>query len=378
MLTRDFPTTPAVCVLKTSKNVHPSMKVPVWNTIRHGEQMPADKAAVREVSVSKLTSSRELDAFYRSVMFGRSGAVLYSVAPGAPKASFIERPEMLRDQLGMVSVSRKNVSQCDNELGERLLGLNAIIDKASVTLEDLRMENTVLMGHAYAARTVLDSCIVDGFATVVGGKHKDLHVSGESVVVCDVTTRNTSLYGQVVVGGSNGSQMLSSYHLAADGSVIHSFTGADGSMNPSDFGIDGRRWVRTVTHANRGGASWRLSTFCLNSALHRKKSEENCKCGLVLPLALAGHPVAISYLLNRAGLHENVPTEYQSMSEEQMLEALEGCVLFPFNDVLSYRDRSVEGSERVRFNIGSREDWYQHLRDVYGVENPQEIHKFHR
>ena len=138
MLTRDFPTTPAVCVLKTSKNVHPSMKVPVWNTIRHGEQMPADKAAVREVSVSKLTSSRELDAFYRSVMFGRSGAVLYSVAPGAPKASFIENPERLRDQLGMVSVSR-NVSQCDNELGERLLGLNAIVDKASVTLEDLRM-----------------------------------------------------------------------------------------------------------------------------------------------------------------------------------------------------------------------------------------------
>ena len=201
MLTRDFPTTPAVCVLKTSKNVTPSMKVPVWNTIRHGEQMPADKAAVREVSVSKLTSSRELDAFRRSVMFGRSGAVLYSVAPGAPKASFIESPEMLRDQLGMVSVSRKNVSQCDNELGERLLGLNAIIDKASVTLKDLRMENTVLMGHAYAARTELDSCILDGFATVVGGKHKDLHVSGESVVVCDVTTRNTSLYGQVVVGG---------------------------------------------------------------------------------------------------------------------------------------------------------------------------------
>ena len=29
MLTRDFPTTPAVCVLKTSKNVTPSMKVPV-------------------------------------------------------------------------------------------------------------------------------------------------------------------------------------------------------------------------------------------------------------------------------------------------------------------------------------------------------------
>lgn len=366
MLTRDFPTTPAVCVLKTSKNVTPSMKVPVWNTIRYGEQFPADKAAVREVSVSKLTSSRELSAFRRSVMFGRSGAVLYSVAPGAPKASFIERPEMLRDQLGMVSVSRKNVSQCDNELGERLLGLNAIVDKASVTLKDLRMENTVLMGHAYAARTELDSCILDGFATVVGGKHKDLHVSGESVVVCDVTTRNTSLYGQVVVGGSNGSQMLSSYHLAADGSV-----------NPTIPGGSTGNWVREVARATRGTSST-FEVFCLNSALHRKKSEENCKCGLVLPLALAGHPVAISYLLNRASLHENVPTEYQSMSEEQMLEALEGCVLFPFNDVLSYRDRSVEGSERVRFNIGSREDWYQHLRDVYGVENPQEIHKFHR
>lgn len=377
MLTRDFPTTPAVCVLKTSKNVTPSMKVPVWNTIRYGEQMPADKAAVREVSVSKLTSSRELGAFRRSVMFGRSGAVLYSVAPGAPKASFIERPEILRDQLDMVSVS-KTISQCDNELGERLLGLNAIVDKASVTLEDLRMENTVLMGHAYAARTELDSCVLDGFSTVVGGKHKDLYVSGESVVVCDVTTRNTALYGQVIVGGSNGSQMLNNYHLAADGSVNPSFPSADGSVDRSTAGVDGRWWVRAVTYANRGGASWRLSTFCLNSALHRKKSETNCMCGVVLPLALAGHPVAISYLLNRAGLSDHVPAEYQSMTEEQMLDALEGCVLFPFNDVLSYRDRSVEGSERVRFNIGSREDWYQHLREVYGVENPQEIHKFHR
>lgn len=365
MLTRDFPTAPAVCVLKTSKNVTPSMKVPVWNTIRYGEQMPADKAVVREVSVSKLTSSRELSAFRRLVMFGRSGAVLYSVAPGAPKASFIERPEMLRDQLGMVSVS-KTVSQCDNELGERLLGLNAIVDKASVTLEDLRMENTVLMGHAHVARTELGSCVVDGFSTVVGGKHQGLRTSGQ-VVVCDVTSYNTSLSGDVVVGGSNGLEVLSGYCVAADGSLLQSAHG--GYCD---------KWVRGVVRANRGGASWRLSTFCLNNVLHRKKSEENCMCGVVLPLALAGHPVAISYMLNRAGLYENVPAEYADMTEKQMLEALEGCVLFPFNNVLSYRDRSVEGSERICFNIGSREDWYQHLRDVYDVENPQEIHKYHR
>lgn len=367
MLTRDFPTTPAVCVLKTSKNVTPSMKVPVWNTIRHGEQMPADKAAVREVSVSKLTSSRELGAFRRSVMFGRSGAVLYSVAPGAVKASFIGRPEMLRDQLGMVSVSRKNVSQCDNELGERLLGLNAIVDKASVTLEDLRMENTVLMGHAYAARTVLDSCILDGFATVVGGEHKDLYVSGESVVICDVKTyQSTSLSGSVVIGGNKGLPVVADYRLAADGSV-----------NPTIPGGSTGNWVREVARATRGTSST-FEVFCLNSALHRKKSETNCMCGLVLPLALAGHPVAISYLLNRAGLHENVPTEYQGMTEEQMLKAVTGCVAYPFDNVLSYRDITDKGFERVSFGIGSREDWYQHLREVYGVENPQEIHKFHR
>ena len=367
MLTRDFPTTPAICVLKTSKNVTPSTKVPVWNTIRHGEQIPADKAAVREVSVSKLTSSRELGAFRRSVMFGRSGAVLYSVAPGAPKASFIERPEMLRDQLGMVSVS-KTISQCDNELGECLLGLNAIVDKASVTLEDLRMENTVLMGHAYAARTELDSCIVDGFATVVGGKHKDLYVSGESVVICDVKTyQSTSLSGSVVIGGDgDGLPVVADYRLAADGSV-----------NPHIPGGATGNWVREVARATRGTSST-FEVFCLNSALHRKKSEANCMCGLVLPLALAGHPVAISYLLNRAGLHENVPTEYQGMSEEQMLEAVTGCVAYPFDNVLSYRDTTKKGSGRVGFGIGSREDWYQHLRDVYGVENPQEIHKYHR
>lgn len=366
MLTRDFPTTPAVCVLKTSKNVTPSMKVPVWNTIRHGEQMPADKAAVREVSVSKLTSSRELSAFRRSVMFGRSGAVLYSVAPGAPKASFIENPERLRDQLGMVSVS-KTVSQCDNELGERLLGLNAIVDKASVTLEDLRMENTVLMGHAYAARTELDSCIVDGFATVVGGEHKDLYVSGESVVICDVKTyQSTSLSGSVVIGGGEGLPVVADYRLAADGSV-----------NPTVPGGSTGDWVREVARATRGTSST-FEVFCLNSALHRKKSEENCMCGLVLPLALAGHPVAISYLLNRAGLSDHVPAEYQGMSEEQMVDAVTNCVVYPFGNVLSYRDITDKGFERVSFGIGSREDWYQHLREVYGVENPQEIHKFHR
>lgn len=366
MLTRDFPTTPAVCVLKTSKNVTPSMKVPVWNTVRHGEQMPADKAAVHEVSVSKLTSSRELGAFRRSVMFGRSGAVLYSVAPGAPKASFIERPEMLRDQLGMVSVS-KTISQCDNELGERLLGLNAIVDKASVTLEDLRMENTVLMGHAYAARTELDSCILDGFATVVGGKHRNLYVAGESVVICDVKTyRGTSLSGSVVIGGGKGLPVVADYRLAADGSV-----------NPHIPGGATGNWVREVARATRGTSST-FEVFCLNSALHRKKREENCMCGLILPLALAGHPVAISYLLNRAGLSDHVPAEYQGMSEEQMLEAVTGCVAYPFDNVLSYRDTTKKGSGRVGFGIGSREDWYQHLRDVYGVENPQEIHKYHR
>lgn len=366
MLTRDFPTAPAVCVLKASKDVTPSMKVPVWNTIRYGEQFPADKAAVREVSVSKMTSSRELSAFRRSVMFGRSGAVLYSVAPGAPKASFIENPEMLRDQLGMVSVSRKNVSQCDNELGERLLGLNAIVDKASVTLKELRMENTVLMGHAYAARTELDSCILDGFSTVIGGEHKGLTTSG-SVVICDVKTyQGTSLSGSAVIGGGEGLPVVANYRLAADGSV-----------NPVIPGGSTGNWVREVARAVRGTSST-FEVFCLNSALHRKKREENCMCGLVLPLALAGHPVAISYLLNRAGLSDHVPVEYADMTEEQMVDAVTNCVVYPFGNVLSYRDITDKGFERVSFGIGSREDWYQHLRDVYGVENPQEIHKFHR
>lgn len=368
MLTRDFPTTPAVCVLKTSKNVAPSMKVPVWNVLRHGEQMPADKAAVREVSVSSLTDSRELSAFRRSVMFGRSGAVLYSVAPGRVKASFIERPERFREDLKLVPVS-KTVSQCDSELGERLLGLNAIVDKASVTLEELRMENTVLMGHAYAARTVLDSCIIDS-GTVVGGEHQELTTTG-NVVICDVKTyAHTSLSGSVVVGGKTGGGLpvIADYRLAADGSV-----------NPTIPGGATGDWVRTVAHASRGLSSWKsMDAFCLNSALHRKKSENSCMCGHVMPLALAGHPVAISYLLNRAGLGEHVPTEYAQMNEAQMLDTLAGCVVFPYSNVLSYRDTTVKGSGRIGFNIGSREDWYQHLREVYGLENPQEIHLYHR
>ena len=271
---------------------------------------------------------------------------------------------MLRKQLGMVSVS-KTVSQCDNELGERLLGLNAIVDKASVTLKDLRMENTVLMGHAYAARTVLDSCIIDS-GTVVGGEHKDLTTTG-NVVLCDVKTyQSTSLSGSVVIGGGKGLPVVADYRLAADGSV-----------NPTIPGGSTGNWVREVARATRGTSST-FEVFCLNSALHRKKRETNCMCGLVLPLALAGHPVAISYLLNRAGLSDHVPAEYAAMTEEQMLKDVTGCVAYPFDDVLSYRDTTNKGSGRVGFNIGSREDWYQHLHDVYGLESPQVIHLYHR
>ena len=61
-----------------------------------------------------------------------------------------------------------------------------------------------------------------------------------------------------------------------------------------------------------------------------------------------------------------------------MLKAVTGCVAYPFDNVLSYRDTTKKGSGRISFGIGSREDWYQHLREVYGVENPQEIHKYHR
>ena len=152
---------------------------------------------------------------------------------------------------------------------------------------------------------------------------------------------------------------------------------ADGSVNPAVPDGSTGDWVREVARATRGTSST-FEVFCLNSALHRKKSDTNCMCGLVLPLALAGHPVAISYLLNRAGLSDHVPAEYANMTEEQMVDAVTNCVTYPFGNVLSYRDITDKGFERVSFGIGSREDWYQHLREVYGVENPQEIHKFHR
>lgn len=212
---------------------------------------------------------------------------------------------------------------------------------------------------------MLDSCIIDS-GTVVGGEHKDLTTTG-NVVLCDVKTyQSTSLSGSVVIGGGKGLPVVADYRLAADGSV-----------NPTIPGGSTGNWVREVARATRGTSST-FEVFCLNSALHRKKSETNCMCGLVLPLALAGHPVAISYLLNRAGLSDHVPAEYADMTEEQMLKDVTGCVAYPFDDVLSYRDTTNKGSGRVGFNIGSREDWYQHLHDVYGLESPQAIHLYHR
>lgn len=142
--------TPAACVIKTSKNVTAQMKLPTWSRARHGLTMPTNKASLHEETLSLHNPVRELSQFRREAMLNRPGAVLYNGTSVRPKATFIETLDAVADQLQVEKV-RNNLYTCNNELGKRLLGCNAIIDKAGVALDQLYMEDTVLMGHAFAA-----------------------------------------------------------------------------------------------------------------------------------------------------------------------------------------------------------------------------------
>lgn len=310
---------PTACVIKTSKNVTARMMLPMWNRERHGLTMPTNKANLYERSLSNHNPVRELTRFQHKAMLNRPGAVLYSGTSVRPKATFIEHLGVVADQLQVEKV-RNNLYTCNNELGKRLLGCNAIIDKAGVAIDQLHMEDTVLMGNSCVARTTLKSCIIDGYSSVFGGEHEGLVTTGQ-VIVYDVNTYSTRLSGNVVLSSESGKGAVN-YRLAADGTVNASLAwGVETDEVADDI------WRYAVQSASENPFST-LDTFCLNNALHATSDDTPCKCGCVTPLALAGHPVAISYLLNRAGLSEYVPAEYAGMTEERMLAELEGIYVY--------------------------------------------------
>ena len=356
------------CVIKTSKNVTAQMKLPMWNRERHGLTMPTDKANLYERSLSNHNPVRELSRFQLNAMLNRPGAVLYSGTSVRPKATFIEHLDALADQLQVKKV-RNNLYACDNEMGKRLLGCNAIIDKASVSLDQLYMDNTVLMGNSCVARATLKSCIIDGYSSVFGGEHEGLVATGQ-VIVYDVNTYSTRLSGNVILSSESGNGTVNNYRLAADGTVNSSlFWGVEASEVADDM------WRYAVRSASENPFST-LDAFCLNNALHTTSDDTPCKCGCVTPLALAGHPVAISYLLNRAGLTEYIPTEYEDMTEEQMLAKLEGIYIYANNycgDTLILK----ENGKRFSTSIRNLEDWKNHIRAEYGLEDVQALYKYH-
>lgn len=368
MTTREN-TYPTACVIKTSKNVTAQMKLPMWNRERHGLTMPTNKANLYERSLSNHNPVRELSRFQLNAMLNRPGAVLYSGTSVRPKATFIEHLDALADQLQVEKV-RNNLYTSDNGLGMRLLGCNAIIDKAGVSLDQLYMEDTVLMGNSCVARTTLKSCIIDGYSSVFGGEHEGLVAAGQ-VIVYDVNTSSTRLSGNVILSSETGKETVHNYRLAADGTV--NVTGITWGVESHEVADD--MWRYAVRSASENQFS-DLDTFCLNNTLHETKDDRSCKCGCVTPLALAGHPVAISYLLNRAGLTEYIPAEYKGMTEAQMLEKLEGIYVYANNycgDTLIIK----ENGKRIPTSIRNLEDWKNLIRTEYGLEDVQALYKFH-
>lgn len=361
-------TNSTACVIKTSKNVTARMKLPMWNRERHGLTMPTDKANLYERSLSNHNPVRELSRFQLNAMLNRPGAVLYSGTSVRPKATFIEHLDALADQLQVEKV-RTNLYTCDNELGKRLLGCNAIIDKAGVSLDKLHMEDTVLMGNSCVARTTLKSCIIDGYSSVFGGEHEGLVATGQ-VILYDVNTYSTRLSGNVILSSESGNGTVNNYRLAADGTVQASLNwGVEAAEVTDDI------WRYAVRSASENPFGT-LDTFCLNNALHATSDDTPCKCGCVTPLALAGHPVAISYLLNRAGLNEHIPAEYAGMTEEQMLAKLEGIYIYANN--YCGGTLILEGNgKRIHTSIRNLEDWKNLIRTEYGLEDVQALYKFH-
>lgn len=359
---------PTACVIKTSKNVTARMKLPMWNRERHGLTMPTNKANLYERSLSNHNPVRKLSRFQLNAMFNRPGAVLYSGTSVRPKATFIEHLDALADQLQAEKV-RNNLYTCNNELGMRLLGCNAIIDKASVSLDQLYMEDTVLMGNSRVVRTTLKSCIIDGYSSVFGGEHEGLVATGQ-VILHDVNTYSARLSGNVILSSESGKGAVNNYRLAADGTVN---TSLNWGVETTEVADD--MWRYAVRSASENPFS-ALDAFCLNNALHATSGGTPCKCGCVTPLALAGHPVAISYLLNRAGLTEHIPAEYKGMTEAQMLAELEGIYVYATN----YCSNTLilkENGKRTPTSIRNLEDWKNLIRTEYGLEDVQALYKYH-
>lgn len=226
----------------------------------------------------------------------------------------------------------------------------------------------MLMGHAFAARTTLKSCIIDGYSSVIGGEHEGLSTTGQ-VIVYDVDTYKTRLAGNVILSAEPGKGRISGYRLAADGNLSSSPEWGEATTVPDDV------WRYAVRSASEN-PSHNLDTFCLNNALHETSDGTPCKCGCVTPLALAGHPVAISYLLNRAGLTEYIPAEYAGMTEEQMLAELEGIYVYA-NKLCGDTLILKENGKRIPTSIRNLDDWKNHIRTEYGLEDVQSLYKYY-
>lgn len=356
---------PTPCVIKTSKNVTARLKLPMWNFEDYGLSMPTDKANLYEWSLSNHNPVWALSQFRRKLMLNRPGAVLYSGTPSGLYATFIENIDAVADLLQVEKV-RYTLYTCSNTLSENLLGRNAIIGNPSMSLEKLHMAGTALMGNAYVARTSLANCVIGGYSTIIGGEHSVLSTTGK-VALRNVNTHDTHLSGNTLIVSESDKEILSHYYLAADGTLNSNPAGEEEVTEEPD-----REWRHAVYYAS-SVSTRNLLTFCLNNALHETRGTSTCKCGYVLPLALAGHPVAISYLLNRAGLTEYIPTEYAGMTEKQMLARLSGARVLPRKGALAIST----SSDTTYTSIRNLEDWKNLIRAEYGLEEVQSLYKYH-
>ena len=110
-----------------------------------------------------------------------------------------------------------------------------------------------------------------------------------------------------------------------------------------------------------------IEQFCCLPDTHLS---EHCRCALYYPLFLMCHPMAVTYFLKVAGLGDQIPTAYQSLSTAQ-LESSMNSLIAEVGDNLDM-ERSVHHCIELLSghvpNIASVQDMEDTILEFYGVD----------
>lgn len=140
----------------------------------------------------------------------------------------------------------------------------------------------------------------------------------------------------------------------------------DGWTSPETaFSINARGTLNLSAQLLR--KSHDIEQFCCLPDTHLS---EHCRCALYYPLFLMCHPMAVTYFLKAAGLDDQVPAAYQSLSTAQLENSMNNLIA-EVGDNLNM-ERSVHHfiglmGEHVP-NIASVQDMEDTILEIYGVD----------